>query len=243
MTNVQGHCKAMGTRFASPAQLARDVVTAWQSAGDVEAELEFSGINVATLPPLPAGVRILSVTKCFKLQTLPPLPISLTGLVCIDCPMVHSLPPLPVNLTSLHVHGCAVLRTVPRLPAGLVYLTCCKCPSLTTLPTLPPGLRSLCCNKCPALTALHTLPATLCVLHFRDCDALRYLPPFPLALAQVNCDAWSGLPDAHPPRFTLNGCTEEGSDVDVWRQRVRRRHAEDRARAVTSLPTAALLFV
>ncbi len=104
-------------------------IAAWIDGNNSSTVLDLSGLNLISLPSLPASLEIL---LCFNntLTVLPPLPASLRVLMCSD----------------------NMLTVLPSLPAELKVLYC-DCNQLTEL-VLPVSIHSLLCfgNKLPYCT-------------------------------------------------------------------------------------------
>ena len=178
------------------------------------------------LPPIPEGVKKLSVVSCNFLRRLPPLPNSLEQLFCSECTSLTVLPALPQNLQRLFCTFCPIetlpdlpgsldylrcstssLRSLPQLPQSLTDLICSGC-SLTEIPPLPPNLENLSCEDCKLLLELPPLPDSLVVLNCSYCTSLTAIPRLPQGLEIlicVGCDAVRVWPEL-PPGAECQGC-------------------------------------
>ncbi|EBM6074904.1 type III secretion system effector E3 ubiquitin transferase SspH2 [Salmonella enterica] len=146
--------------------------------------LTVSGNQLTSLPPLPAGLQTLSVAGN-QLTSLPPLPAGLQMLL-VARNQLTSLPPLPAGLQMLSVAGNQLTR-LPPLPAGLRRLLVAG-NQLTSLPPLPAGLQVLSVSD-NQLTSLPLLPAGLELLTLERNPQLVRLPPLPEGLQTLSVDA------------------------------------------------------
>ncbi|ECW5259762.1 E3 ubiquitin--protein ligase, partial [Salmonella enterica subsp. enterica serovar Kentucky] len=128
--------------------------------------------QLTSLPPLPAGLQMLSVAGN-QLTSLPPLPAGLQRLL-VAGNQLTSLPPLPAGLQVLSVSNNQ-LTSLPLLPAGLELLTVDRNPQLVRLPPLPEGLQTLSVDDNPQLTRLPALPSGIQLLFARN-NQLTRLP-------------------------------------------------------------------
>ena len=246
---------------------AAQAVAAWESHGNLAAELRIQDVSITCLPALPAGLQRLDCSGCLALCSLFAVSElhSLLTLNCSQCPVLRSLPAvLPAGLTLLACSGCLALCALPTtLPAGLLTLCCSACPALCSLSAALElcFLRYLYCSHCPRLRFLPALPSlvvlswcrALCSLpaaaHLRslthlyctECPRLRFLPELPSLL--VLCSSSSTrLPHSCPVYVQLNLVLRPDSRA-AWRWCVAGQHALDRGIAAAALPAAALQFV
>jgi hypothetical protein len=131
-------------------------VDEWVAAGDVNAPLHLSNLELTKLPTLPDNLLELNCNNN-KLTSLPTLPDNLQILKC-EYSKLRSLPKLPNSLVFLYCTDNK-LTSLPILPNTLEYLYCMK-NNLTSIPILPNKLNTLACayNK---LTNLPMLPNSL----------------------------------------------------------------------------------
>jgi hypothetical protein len=110
----------------------------------------FTALEEAVLPPLPPGLRSLSIHDCahveeFSLENTPDLEF----LRVLNAPALKRLPPLPPTLKWICIGNCPLLESLPSLPPSLESLVCSQCPKIDVLPPLPAALRALVCPGCP----------------------------------------------------------------------------------------------
>lgn len=119
----------------------------WVAEGDETKELQLSGLNLTSLPPLPENLKII-FCEHNKLTELSGLPDTLIDLFCGDNKLTK-LPTLPAGLDTLAC-GNNQLISIPTLPKKLRGLSCFN-NKLTRLPDLPMTLLYLNCetNKLP----------------------------------------------------------------------------------------------
>lgn len=128
--------------------------------------INLTNIHITTLPPLPQGLKRLSLT---------------------DIPSLTSLPALPFELTDLSLVNLG-LKEVPPLPKGLQYLTLKNLPNLLEIPTPPITLIKVWYYDLP----IGELPAhNMCIdlLEFM-CKGknIKKLPPLPKSIDRLECD-------------------------------------------------------
>ncbi|EAU0920233.1 hypothetical protein BCN42_22645, partial [Salmonella enterica] len=99
-----------------------------------------AGNQLTSLPPLPAGLQVLSVSDN-QLTSLPLLPAGLELLTLDRNPQLVRLPPLPEGLQTLSVDANPQLARLPALPSGLQRLYA-RNNQLTRLPESITGLSS-----------------------------------------------------------------------------------------------------
>jgi hypothetical protein len=124
--------------------------------------LEFTGLKLSTLPPLPETVRELYCDKN-KLTSLSDLPSHLIVLECNNNKLT-SLPKMPESLDVL-ICRANKLTELPELPVSLKHLDCGE-NTLTTLPVLPNGLEEL----------------------YFDYNRIPRIPRLPASLTHINAD-------------------------------------------------------
>jgi len=159
---------------------ANQKIKLWKN-GNVEDELDLSGLELTSLPDLPANLKILNC-GFNKLIKLPKLPDTLLELYCGNNKLT-SLPDLPKGLQTL-VCNHNELTSLPELPNGLQNLNC-KFNKLTSLPDLPNSLQELVCYQ-NELTNLPELPNTLEILDF-ETNRITNLPILPRNLKHLVC--------------------------------------------------------
>lgn len=157
--------------------------------------LKCSGqFSLAPLPALPTGLKYLDCSGSgINITTLPAIPASLDTLMCSNL-LLTALPVLPNSLKYLACAGTKINSLPSHLPDGLIDLYCGSIDSLNTMPPLPPGLKNLDCGF-TNLTELPSLPASLITLHCQR-NSLVQLPALPAALVDLDCQVnkITGLP-------------------------------------------------
>ncbi len=166
--------------------------------------LVIENVPMKTLPPLPQGLKFLSL-KCILVTNLPQLPPKLSYLRVMECNIeflpslpsslktlncdktwIKTLPPLPQQLRDLSCQGCLV-EHLPDLPQALKELDCSKTP-LKELPKLPPNLKELYCGY-TQIESLPQLPKSLKILSSYSCSKLQNLPALPNGLEELYVDS------------------------------------------------------
>ena len=148
--------------------------------------MSHSSLNFAPVPLASAKVETqdhwMIVTE-LEGEALPPLPPGLRSLSLHDCADLRdfSLESAPV-LEFLRVRNPPNLVRLPSLPPTLKWLCIVNCPLLRELPPLPDGLESLVCSACERLEVLPPLPASLKTLVGAGCPLAVPMGPNPLGL-------------------------------------------------------------
>ena len=167
---------------ASNLKKAQKIIDHWVAAGDVDMELDLTGLKLEELPKLPNNLKKLYCHNN-KLTSLPTLPNSLRVLEFYKNQLT-SLPTLPNSLESL-VCSRNKLTSLPTLPNSLESLECSE-NQLTSLPTLPNSLKKLYCSN-NQLTSIPILPTDLFSMYCSD-NQLTSLPPLPNSLQMLYCE-------------------------------------------------------
>lgn len=136
----------------------------------------FTALEEAVLPPLPPGLRSVSIHDCtnieeFSLEGAP----ALEFLRVLNAPALKRLPPLPPTLKWLCIVDCPLLESLPPLPSTLLSLSCWRCPKIEVLPPFPPSLRSVCCPGCPLLLPMTHNPLNKNPPPYNDQSFILYL--------------------------------------------------------------------
>ncbi len=147
--------------------IALQRIQEWIQQGDSNVLLDFSSLNITSLPPLPDSLQKL---YCYKTQitSLPPLPGSLQLLNCSHT-KITSLPPLPKSLKCLNCSHTKI-TSLPPLPTSLKELYCYSS-TITYLPSLPASLKKFFCSI-TQITSLPSLPNSLTDLYCKNCPNL-----------------------------------------------------------------------
>lgn len=98
----------------------------WIIQGDSGASLDLRGMDLDTLPPLPATLRHLFCGNG-PLATLSALPLALLSLTLTDC-RVDTIPFLPRGLITLHCDQIPLKRIYGPFPSTLLYIHLPACP-------------------------------------------------------------------------------------------------------------------
>jgi hypothetical protein len=119
----------------------------------------FTALEEAVLPPLPPGLRSLSIHDCahveeFSLEGAP----ALEFLRVLNAPALKRLPPLPPTVKWICIANCPLLESLPPLPQSLETLVCSQCRKIEVLPSLPASLRALVCPGCPLVFPMTANP-------------------------------------------------------------------------------------
>jgi Leucine-rich repeat (LRR) protein len=140
------------------------------------------GKQFTTLPPLPDGLRDLTLYDTSVTSLPERLPPRLKELDC-DLSPISVMPPLPCTLEVLNCRQTLLTR-LPELPPSLHILKCNESP-ISELPRLPPSLRNLSCEE-TQITCLPELPDELTLLRCYGTQ-ITSLPKLPDALRQLDC--------------------------------------------------------
>lgn len=136
-------------------------------------KLDVSYLRITSLPPLPAGLRVLT---------------------CHFTDIVE-FPTLPDTLEELNCMYNRNLRSLPKLPSNLLFLICDHNPQLRRLPELPRWLRQLMVHDTP-LEVLPDIPKFLeCLMCYNT--LIREIPPLPKNLFTFSCAMCPNLSIQH----------------------------------------------
>jgi len=170
-----------------------------------DGKLDVSYLRIISLPPLPAGLRVLTC--------------NFTDIV--------EFPRLPDSLEELHCMNNRNLRSLPELPDRLLFLICDHNPQLRRLPTLPRWLRHLMVHD----TGLEVLPEIPKFLECLMCynTQIREIPPLPKNLYNFSCAICPNLILQHEHGETIPQYNERWNQ---WREAQSKARIQTRNREI-----------
>lgn len=176
---------------------ARRRLRFWLNQNQADLPLSLAGLQLTSLPDLPASVRTLNIRNNL-LSELPQLPVSLREINAAGNRLTR-LPALPDSLERVFVYQNE-LSELPRLPVALRQLDAAE-NALTSLPDLPVLLEKLHVYQ-NQLSELPHLPASLQSLDAGE-NQLTHLPDLPDALETLHVteNQLSALPERLPARL------------------------------------------